>query len=330
MPCVAASPAPPTSERLCRRRPFIVTIGRGRRQGCAAPPILTRPAFRCAPLQPRQNRHLHAPLRGRFAVPDPDPARPSGRPRLQTNRRRFTCTFKPHAPRHGSRIWQQSKRRSQHTGCLPLHPGPRASGLASSSRSGKSEQRRGGAAAPLSSCLTLLSAGTQTRPVIRPRRLPDQSSRTSAQRAPVRPPLPKEARARSRMPPEAGACRHLARPRDYRSYAELRGRVSLRRSAIHCRKRRQMSDNRDPGRCRIASSRLDLSFGNFSRPYTVAISQRRRDYADAQRLSIGRFFSRDHGSAPIKREHTQLSVASMLTQGRSNTGPISRFVWKLC
>ena len=158
---MAGSPAPQTSERLCRRRPFIVTIGRGRRQGCAAPPISTRPAFRCAPLQPRQNRHLHAPLRGRFAVPDPDSAQPSGRPRLQTNRRRFTCTFKPHAPRRGSRIWKQSKRRSQHTGCLPLHPGPRASGLASSSRSGKSDQRRGGAAAPLSSCLTPLSAGAQ-------------------------------------------------------------------------------------------------------------------------------------------------------------------------
>ena len=59
---MAASPAPATSERLCRRRPSIVTIGRGRRQGCAAPPILTRPAFRCAPLQPRQNRHLRLRL----------------------------------------------------------------------------------------------------------------------------------------------------------------------------------------------------------------------------------------------------------------------------
>lgn len=77
---MAASPAPPTSERLCRRRPFIVTIGRGRRQGCAAPPILTR--LRSAALL--FNHDKIGTSTPRFAAAsrscDPDPARPSGRP----------------------------------------------------------------------------------------------------------------------------------------------------------------------------------------------------------------------------------------------------------
>lgn len=133
----------------------IVTTGRGQRQGCAVPPILPQPSLRCAPLRPRQNRHPHAPLARPLRGPvtlTPSDRQPAS---VSTNRRRFTCTCKPHGPRRDSRISQSSKRRSQRTGCPRRHPGSLGSGPASFSRSGRNDHPRGGFGRP--------SSGTERR-----------------------------------------------------------------------------------------------------------------------------------------------------------------------
>ena len=144
---MAASPAPPTSERLCRRRPFIVTIGRGRRQGCAAPPILPRPAFRCAH-QPRQNRYLHAPL----ARPLRGPVTPipSDRPPalVSTNRRRAHAhshhTHPGMARGSGSNTSRNRSTRDARTGT----PGSAQARPQAQAALGRVTGRRGGAGRP--------------------------------------------------------------------------------------------------------------------------------------------------------------------------------------
>lgn len=81
---VATSPALPPSERLCRRQLFIVTTGRGPRQGCVVPPILPRPFVSLTLHYDHDKIGTPTP---RFAAAtrscDPDPARSSARTRLK-------------------------------------------------------------------------------------------------------------------------------------------------------------------------------------------------------------------------------------------------------
>ena len=114
-------PCPTNVRKALSSTLSIVTTGRSQRQGSAVPPILTRPSLRFdhdkigTPPAP-----LARPLRGPVTLTPPD-RQPAS---VSTNRRRFTCTSKPHAPRHGSLNLQTSERRSQHTGCPSGHPSP--------------------------------------------------------------------------------------------------------------------------------------------------------------------------------------------------------------
>ena len=147
---VAASPAPPTSERLCRRRPSIVTIGRGRRQGCAVPPILTRPAFS---LRFTTTTTKSAPPRPASRSCDPDPARSSARLCLK----RTEGGSDEHSNRthpgmaHGAGQHPSGDRETRDARGTPARSqaDPQAQVAL-----GRVSARRAGAVAPLSSCLT--------------------------------------------------------------------------------------------------------------------------------------------------------------------------------
>ena len=142
----AASPLPHQRRRGSASTLSIVTTGRDRRQGCAVPPILPRLPLRCTPTATKSAlpRLASRPLRGSVTPPLPDRQPASVSP----IRRRFTCTFKPHAPRRGSRDSQASKRRLQRTGCPRRPPGTVGGGPASSSRSGRNDHWRDGFGRP--------------------------------------------------------------------------------------------------------------------------------------------------------------------------------------